>query len=158
MGRSQRAPCKPDYEHLGRKNPFMAMLKLNFGVCFGSCFRNLFLRTVFENTDNIILVFFGFTLCYLNLMFSVLFFKKKKKESNMFYMFSLFFITKKTVFKNYNQTSSWPLYFHALLGILYYIEQEGWSYIYIYIPPFGSRKGEHEWTKKKFLDNHECLG
>ena len=130
MGRSQRAPCKPDYEHLVRKSPFMAMLKLNFGVCFGSCFRKLQVLTVFENTDNIILVFFGFTLCYLNLMFSVLFFKKKKKKRIIHVLYVLLvFHNKKTVFKNYNQTSSWPLYFHALLGILYCIEQEGWSTI-----------------------------
>ena len=44
---------------------------------FGSCFLKLFLRAVFENTENIILMFFENCSYYLNLVFFI-FFKTKK--------------------------------------------------------------------------------
>ena len=47
---------------------------------FGSCFCKLFLRTVFENIENTILVFSENCHCSLNLLFSVfsVSFRKKK--------------------------------------------------------------------------------
>ena len=50
----------------------------------GSCFLKLFLRTIFENTKNIISVFSENCSCSLNLMFSMFsrFFKKKKNKGN----------------------------------------------------------------------------
>ena len=38
---------------------------------FGSCFSKLLLRLAFENTENIILIFFENCFCYLNLVFYV---------------------------------------------------------------------------------------
>ena len=60
---------------------------------FGSCFFKLFLRTVFESIENIILMLSENCYCFLNLMFyvfSVFFITKKKKwEPNIFSLVSL---------------------------------------------------------------------
>ena len=45
---------------------------------FGSCFRKLFLRTVFENTEIIILALAKFSPCSLNLVFSAFFMGTKR--------------------------------------------------------------------------------
>ena len=71
---------------------------------FGSCF----LITVFENTDNTILVFSENCFYSLNLVFSVfsVFYKKKKKKKLetkrvlsvfYFFLFSLFFRTENSI-------------------------------------------------------------
>ena len=59
---------------------------------FGFCFQKLLLRTVFENTENTILVFSNN--CYLILVFFVftVFSEEKNWESDMFFLFSLFFL------------------------------------------------------------------
>ena len=59
------------------------------------CFLKLFLKTVFENTKNTILVFFEICCCYLNLVFYMffVFFKRKKTwKPSMLSVFSLFFM------------------------------------------------------------------
>ena len=65
---------------------------------FGSSFRKLFLRTIFENKLFLLSKFIVF-LC------SVCFFKKKKTIKCVLHIFFvlLFFKNKKIVFKNYNQ-------------------------------------------------------
>ena len=66
---------------------------------FGSCFLKLLLRTVFENIENIILMFFENCFCYLNLLFfSILFFSEKKNcfcYLNLLFFSILFFSEKK---------------------------------------------------------------
>ena len=60
---------------------------------FVSYFLKLFLITLFENTDNTILVLSKNLSCYLNIMFSVFFMSfitKRNWEPNIFFMFSLF--------------------------------------------------------------------
>ena len=54
---------------------------------FNSCFLNLFLRTVFENIENIILMFSENSSYSLNFVFFGI---KKDWKSNMFSIFSLF--------------------------------------------------------------------
>ena len=61
---------------------------------FGSCFLNLLLKIIFENTKNVILMLSEFTI-YLLFEFSIfcnlcVFLK----EPNLFFVFSLFFIIK----------------------------------------------------------------
>ena len=70
-------------------------------LMFGSCFLKLFLRTVFENTENLILVFNENCSCYLNLvfyMFYMLFKTKKKLRTKhvllVFHKYKLFSKTK----------------------------------------------------------------
>ena len=59
---------------------------------------------VFENTENIILVFSKNCSCYPNLVFSV-FFRTKKLEPNLLcFSCSLCFLEQKTVFKHFKQT------------------------------------------------------
>ena len=69
---------------------------------FGSCVLTLFLRTVFENTVNTILVFSENCFGYLNLVFSV--FKKVLRIKHVLPVFLvlLCFLEKKTVLKNMN--------------------------------------------------------
>ena len=59
---------------------------------FGSYFLKLFLRTIFENTKNTIIVSSENFSYSLDLLFSVFFLTVKKKEPNMFCMFFLFFL------------------------------------------------------------------
>ena len=56
----------------------------------GSCFLKLFLIIVFENIYNTKIIFFEFTPCYLNLMFYMffVFFKTKKKRTKSYYLYS----------------------------------------------------------------------
>ena len=61
----------------------------------------IFKVKILGNTDNIILVFFKFIFCYINLVFYVFFiFFRRKKELNVLFASFLFFKTKKMVFKN----------------------------------------------------------
>ena len=77
----------------------------NFKVLFGSCFLKLFLRKVFENIGNIILVFFEICFCYLNLVFC-----RKKKKLSLFYFFSLFLKTDNSFQKYEWNMSVWFLF------------------------------------------------
>ena len=66
---------------------------------FGSSFLKLFLRLVFENIENIILMFLEDYSYSLNLVFFFLcffFLIKKKKPNTFFIVFSLFFLFFKT--------------------------------------------------------------
>ena len=66
-----------------------------------ACYWKLFLRTVFENTDNTIMMLFENCSYSLNILFYVFFMFFQKKEPNVFSMFSLFslFLRTKTSFK-----------------------------------------------------------
>ena len=79
---------------------------MSLRACLVPGFLKLFLRIVFENIKNTILMFSEFNDCSLNLMFYVfsMFFKKMERDPNILFgsLFSLFFITK-TVLKNYNR-------------------------------------------------------
>ena len=63
---------------------------------FGSCFLKLFLRTLFENTENTILVLSKNLSCYLNIMFSVFFYvfqnKKKLGTKHILHVFVVLFV------------------------------------------------------------------
>ena len=70
---------------------------------FGFCFQKLLLRTVFENTENTILVFSNN--CYIILVFFVFtVFSEEKKTGNQtcfsYFLCSSCFLEQKTVFKN----------------------------------------------------------
>ena len=76
---------------------------------FGSCFSELLLRTVFENTKNVKMMFSKNCFCYLNLVFSVfsMFFITKRYENqtcSLCFPFSFCFSKQKIVIKNKNQT------------------------------------------------------
>ena len=58
---------------------------------FGFCFLKLFLRTIFENTNNTILVFFENTNNIILVFFKIFYYFLNL----MFYMFSVVFIIKK---------------------------------------------------------------
>ena len=55
---------------------------------FGSCFLKLFLRIFFENTENVLFVFFENCSYYFDLVFSVFFIIVKNMEPNLFSLFS----------------------------------------------------------------------
>ena len=76
---------------------------------FGFFFFKLFMKIVFENTENVILVFSENCHCSLHLVFYMFFvFSIIKKSNNLFFMFSYCpcFSGQKTIFKNYNQTGT----------------------------------------------------
>ena len=64
---------------------------------FGSSFRKLFLRTIFENKLFLLSKFIVF---YVHCVFSK---KKNNQMCSSYFLCSSFFKNKKIVFKNYNQ-------------------------------------------------------
>ena len=68
------------------------LFSIHPSISKASCFFKLFLKIVFKNIKNIVLVFFKYFFCYLNLIFYMFFFITKRNCERVILIFLVFFI------------------------------------------------------------------